>query len=620
MKIGNIHIVAAFLAALVPGQALADPCTVESSKDDLNTSSTLRYVVEEFLNDRTDKPCSASGYEDGEYFDQSVGFLTDEANSSSKPDVNQIELTDVLRFDMKHEAVIGNVSQDALDDAETDHDSDVAYETDGNKGNDGDSYTKSGGEVKDYGMVVIDARELGKDVNPFSCASDSESVFLRNMIILTDSVTIGEVFNDCVKDGGNAWVCAYDYKEGSDPRSDSDWCERTWVFERLPLDPGLWRFPQRWYADDDGDGYGDPNDSILIRSGEDGYGTGRDGYVTRDHSDCDDTDAEVNPAATEICDGIDNNCDEVIDTDAVDRLDWYQDADADAYGNANVRQSACDKPDGYVADDTDCDDTDPALTTDCSAPPTWYRDADGDGYGDPVNSTAASVQPDGYVANDDDCDDTDPTLALDCSILFFWFRDADSDGYGDPEVVTTALTQPEGYVNNAGDCDDADSDKAFDCDGDSGTWYADRDEDGYGNWFDAVTSIEAPDGYVDNAGDCDDTDPTLTTSCRGEGAGADPAAECSDGIDNDADGLTDCADSPCLLFAICIEVNPSVNPNPDTSAGGSGFNGQLEGSVFSGGGCSLSATGGADSPGPGMAWLAVLALLVMMPIRIAVRQ
>jgi hypothetical protein len=36
-----------------------------------------------------------------------------------------------------------------------------------------------------------------------------------------------------------------------------------------------------------------------------------DGFAVED--DCDDGDAETNPAATEVCDGKDNNCDDAVD-------------------------------------------------------------------------------------------------------------------------------------------------------------------------------------------------------------------------------------------------------------------------------------------------------------------
>lgn len=57
-----------------------------------------------------------------------------------------------------------------------------------------------------------------------------------------------------------------------------------------------------WYADTDGDGYGNP-DSIYVDCDQ------PDGYVS-DNTDCDDTNELINPDATEITDnGIDDDCD-----------------------------------------------------------------------------------------------------------------------------------------------------------------------------------------------------------------------------------------------------------------------------------------------------------------------
>ncbi len=64
--------------------------------------------------------------------------------------------------------------------------------------------------------------------------------------------------------------------------------------------------PITWYRDSDGDGYGDPNNSIVSNT------TGPDGYV-RDNRDCNDGNPNVNPSTPERCDGADNNCNGIVD-------------------------------------------------------------------------------------------------------------------------------------------------------------------------------------------------------------------------------------------------------------------------------------------------------------------
>ena len=66
-----------------------------------------------------------------------------------------------------------------------------------------------------------------------------------------------------------------------------------------------------WYADADGDDYGDSSDSSTACTQPSGY--------VDDSSDCDDTDADVNPAQEEICnDGIDNDCSSASDMCSLD--------------------------------------------------------------------------------------------------------------------------------------------------------------------------------------------------------------------------------------------------------------------------------------------------------------
>ncbi len=106
------------------------------------------------------------------------------------------------------------------------------------------------------------------------------------------------------------------------------------------------------YADSDGDGYGD--DSALIT-----YCSANIGYVLNG-GDCDDTNASVNPAAAEICNGLDDNCDgdvDVSNTQFVGAQVWYQDMDQDGYGDATNVLWSCQQPLNYVNNQQDCNDS-----------------------------------------------------------------------------------------------------------------------------------------------------------------------------------------------------------------------------------------------------------------------
>ncbi len=150
-----------------------------------------------------------------------------------------------------------------------------------------------------------------------------------------------------------------------------------------------------WYVDLDDDGYGISSYSLAACEQPDGYAS--------EPEDCDDLRADSNPAADELCDGVDNDCDDEIDEDdAADALTWYADKDGDGYGDPTDTTVACQPPSGYVEDGTDCDDYrdyyHPAAL--------WYADGDGDGYGDPASEVQACEPPDDHVADGTDCDDT----------------------------------------------------------------------------------------------------------------------------------------------------------------------------------------------------------------------
>jgi hypothetical protein len=130
-----------------------------------------------------------------------------------------------------------------------------------------------------------------------------------------------------------------------------------------------------------------------------------DSYALVD--DCDDADAAVFPGADERCDGVDQDCDGLIDEDAEDGTAWYPDADGDGYGAAAPAVSACEAPDGTVNSATDCDDDD------ASAHPGGaeiaYDGADQDCNGSDLDD----VDGDGWSAvsvGGEDCDDGDDTV------------------------------------------------------------------------------------------------------------------------------------------------------------------------------------------------------------------
>ncbi|MCB9792319.1 MAG: hypothetical protein H6741_06290 [Alphaproteobacteria bacterium] len=110
-----------------------------------------------------------------------------------------------------------------------------------------------------------------------------------------------------------------------------------------------------WYADSDGDGYGDPSTATVSCDAP--------SNTVSDATDCDDGDAAVNPSETEVCNGLDDDCDGDVDDDDADwdvstGVTWYDDGDGDGYGLSGTGVDACTAPSGTVANQRDCDDDD----------------------------------------------------------------------------------------------------------------------------------------------------------------------------------------------------------------------------------------------------------------------
>ncbi|MCK6502237.1 FG-GAP-like repeat-containing protein [Myxococcota bacterium] len=178
----------------------------------------------------------------------------------------------------------------------------------------------------------------------------------------------------------------------------------------------------RWYPDIDEDGYGD-DDGVVEACEPPG-----DGYIEIG-GDCADGNAAIHPDAEEVCNGTDDDCDDVVDgAEAEEAVPWYLDADEDTWGDPATLTVSCPPlPDGAVVDGGDCDDNDDAVNP---------------GATEKCNEI------------DDDCDDeVDEADADDASI---WYADVDGDGYGDAAVEIVACDLPDGAAENGDDCDDDD--------------------------------------------------------------------------------------------------------------------------------------------------------------------
>ena len=249
-----------------------------------------------------------------------------------------------------------------------------------------------------------------------------------------------------------------------------------------------------WYADADGDGFGDAavshvsclapggyvEDNTDCNDGEaaawpggeetwydgidgdcDGasdYDADGDGHDSDVHGggDCDDTDPEFHPDAEDAWyDGIDTNCDGASDFDADgDGFDSasYEGDDCDD-GNADTYPGAPDEPhDGVI--------------NDCNR--TSDDDADGDGFdsvdygGDDCDDANSAIHPEAeetwYDGVDDNCDGNDD--------------DQDGDGYGVEEdcddLDSTAYPGAPGWTEDCEPVPEDTGDTAGDTGGDTG--------------------------------------------------------------------------------------------------------------------------------------------------------
>lgn len=200
--------------------------------------------------------------------------------------------------------------------------------------------------------------------------------------------------------------------------------------------------PQTFYADVDGDGFGNANATISSCSSPANY--------VLDNTDCNDSDSLINPNTV-----------------------WYQDLDNDGVGNIQQSQVGCVQPNGFVLNGGDCDDNNNSIL----GPIMYYTDADNDGFGDATMTTGLSFCTNpgvGFSTNNSDCDDAEPTVypgaqeicdgldndclnGVDDGLTFLtYYEDVDGDNFGNDNTALTLCEEPGiGYVTEGGDCDDS---------------------------------------------------------------------------------------------------------------------------------------------------------------------
>jgi|GEM_PF-1797709 len=347
-----------------------------------------------------------------------------------------------------------------------------------------------------------------------------------------------------------------------------------------------------YYADADGDGFGDA--ATLVSTC-----VQPQGYVT-DNTDCKDNDAAIFPGAQEICNDIDDDCNDLID-DGLVFTTYYADADGDSFGDINNPLDACVIPAGYVTNSADCNDNNAnqntASTEICNGEDDdcdgiidnglifldYYADLDSDGFGAGTATNSCVDLGAGYVTNNTDCNDNNANQntasteicngedddcdgAIDNGLVFLdFYSDIDGDGFGSGDVISSCSDLGAGYVTNNTDCDDSNSNinssatetcNSIDdnCDGqiDEGVqtvYFIDNDGDTYGNPSVSILACTQPIGYTPDDTDCNDTDANINPGAEDIGG---------NGIDENCDGEIDNS---------IFELNAIINlyPNPTRS-------------------------------------------------------
>lgn len=190
----------------------------------------------------------------------------------------------------------------------------------------------------------------------------------------------------------------------------------------------------RWYADADSDGFGTPTHSEQLCEGAEGWADNAD--------DCDDDSPTVHPGADELCNELDDDCDDLIDEDAIDSIPFWPDLDGDGAGAPTSEPVVgCVAPDGHADNDSDCDDTDPARFPEAEEICDDGLEQDCDGLVDCEDADCSA----GAACAELDCTDgldNEDDGATDCG-------DSDCWGVGDCVYASVTTTAGTLYEHNS---------------------------------------------------------------------------------------------------------------------------------------------------------------------------